>query len=494
MKTPQQIISFLLLGTFIASTAIAQTPDHHGWLGTEALDTRFGKFEFKGGYPTPETATALLDQLKFNRAVEVYLAQMPAVAIYESKQGLANFGAKTSNQVVIWEQLMDAQTLLLTANTETVYGIGNLDLKTDGPTVFEAPPQMLGIAMDALQRYLCDIGLVGLDKGKGGKYLFLPPGYKGAVPPGYFVLKSPTYVVQFGVRGFLKDGKTDHAVGLMKQMKVYPLAKKGNQPAMEFLNGSGQAIDTVHSDTVTFFETLARLVNDEPAEAFTPLERFYMQALGIEHGKPFNPDAKTKQLLSDAARYAAATARANSFASTDRGTYYYDDKQWQYVGDAPYTWLKNGILQVDRRAFAYYMALGNSPAMMDKNVGKGSYYLWSYKDSSGQPLQGENTYQLHIPAHVPAKLFWSVVVYDALSRSELQNGEPFPSRSLYTGPKTNTDGSVDLFFGPDVPQGDEKNWIRTVPGKGWFPIFRFYSPEKALYDKSWKLPDVEKVN
>jgi hypothetical protein len=465
-------------------------PDHHGWLGTETLHTRFGDFDFKGGYPTPDTATALLDQLTFNRAVEVYLTQLPAVAIYETQQGFANFGATRSNQIIIWEQRMDAQTLLLTANTETVYGMGILDLKTDGATVFEAPPEMLGLAMDALQRYLCDIGMAGQDKGKGGKYLFLPPGYAGEVPEGHFAIKSPTYVVDIGVRGFLQDGKTDHAVGLMKQIKVYPLAMKASPPAMEFLNGSRQPVDTVHSDNFSFFETLARLVNTEPADVFTPLERFYMQAIGIEHGRPFDPDAKRKQLLSDAARYAAATARANSFASADRGTYYYDDKQWQYVGDAPYTWLKDGVLQVDRRAFAYYMALGNSPAMMDKNVGVGSYYLWTYKDASGAFLQGENTYKLHVPAQVPAKLFWSVVVYDALSRSELQNGEDFPSRSLYSGPTTNADGSIDLFFGPEVPKGGEKNWIKTVSGKGWFPIFRFYSPEKPLYDRTWQLPDI----
>jgi hypothetical protein len=465
-------------------------PDHHGWLGTETLHTRFGDFDFKGGYPTPDTATALLDQLTFNRAVDVYLTQLPAVAIYETQQGFANFGATRSNQVIIWEQRMDAQTLLLTANTETVYGIAMLDLKTDGATVFEAPPEMLGLAMDALQRYLCDIGMAGQDKGKGGKYLFLPPGYSGEVPEGHFAIKSPTYVVNIGVRGFLQDGKTDHAVGLMKQIKVYPLAKKASPPAMEFLNGSHQPIDTVHSDNFSFFETLARLVNTEPADVFTPLERFYMQAIGIEHGRPFDPDAKRKQLLSDAARYAAATARANSFASTDPGTHYYADKQWQYVGDVPYTWLRDGILQVDRRAFAYYMAVGNSPAMMDKNVGVGSYYLWTYKDAGGAFLEGENTYKLHVPAKVPAKLFWSVVVYDALSRSELQNGEDFPSRSLYSGPTTNADGSIDLFFGPEVPKGGEKNWIKTVSGKGWFPIFRFYSPEKPLYDRTWQLPDI----
>src|SRR5262249_17308217 len=152
------------------------------------------------------------------------------------------------------------------------------------------------------------------------------------------------------LRGFKKDGKTNEAVALMKQIKVYSLAKQDGQPKMEFLNGSGKEIDTIHADNFSFYEALAQLVNEEPAEVFTPLERFYMQAVGIEHGKPFSPDAKAKKLLSDAARYAAATARANSFASTDPGIRFYDDRQWLYIGDVPYTWMKNGVLQVDRRA------------------------------------------------------------------------------------------------------------------------------------------------
>jgi len=153
--------------------------------------------------------------------------------------------------------------------------------------------------------------------------------------------------------------------------------------------------------------------------------------------------------------------------------------------------MKDGIPQIDRRAYVYYMALGNSPAMLAQNV---AYYLWTYKDAKSQPLLGENTYKLHIPPNVPAKQFWSVVVYDALSRSELQNGERFPSLSVYTGPKKNADGSVDIFFGPKVPTGEEKNWIRTISDKGFFPMFRWYSQEKPLYDKTWQLPDVEEVN
>ena len=472
---------------------VSSSADRHGWINTETVKTRFGNFDFKNGYPTQASADALLDQLKFNRAIEVYLTQIPAVGIMESRRGVREFGANTSNQVIIWENLMNAKTLVLTANTETVYGMGFLDLKTDGPTVFEAPPKMLGAAMDLLQRFLVDIGPLGPDKGQGGKYLFLPPDYKGEPPEGYFVVRSPTYTVNYFIRGFKVDGKTDQAVGLMKQTKVYPLAKADAPPKMEFLNGSGQPIDTIHSDTIAFYEALAQIVEEEHADLFTPFQRFHMQSIGIEKGKKFNPDAKTKALLSEAARAAAAIARANCFASNDRGTFYYDDRHWQAVGDVPYNFVKDGILEVDRRAYVYYMALGNSPAMMEKHVGQGSQYLWAYRDSDSDFLDGAKNYTLRVPASVPINNFWSVLVYDALSRSELQNDQKFPSVSMYGGPKANADGSVDIYFGPQMPKGQEKNWIQTVAGKGWFPIFRFYGPLDPFFDRSWKLNDIKKV-
>lgn len=471
---------------------ITMAKDRHGWINTETIKTRFGSFDFKNGYPTRESADALLDQLTFNRAIEVYLTQIPTVAVIETLRGVHEFGAKRSNQAIIWESLMDAATLVLTANTETVYGMGFLDLKTDGPTVFEAPPKMLGAAMEVLQKFLVDIGPLGPDKGQGGKYLFLPPDYKGPVPDGYFAVKSSTYCVNYFVRGFKVDGKTDQAVALMKQLKIYPLKDAANPPKMEFLNGSGQPIDTIHSDTITFFEALSQVVNEEPAEVYTPLERFHMQCIGIEKGKPFQPDAKMKALLSDAAHTAAAFARANCFASRDPGTIYYEGGQWRSVGDVPYTFLKDGVLQVDRRAYVYYMGLGNSPAMMAKNVGVGSQYLWTYNDGDGDFLDGAKNYKLTVPPNVPINNFWSVLAYDSLSRSELQNGQPFPSVSMYSDPKINADGSVDIYIGPEMPKGQEKNWIATVPGKGWFPIFRFYGPLEPFYDKSWKLNDIQK--
>ncbi len=231
------------------------------------------------------------------------------------------------------------------------------------------------------------------------------------------------------------------------------------------------------------------------ADVFTPLERFYMQAVGnwrrTSHLTPMRAKRYSRRPREPALPWpglivsplATPIPITTQIASGNMSvSLRFED------GD-----LKDGVLQVDRRAYVYYMAVGNSPAMMAKNIGLGSYYLWTYKDSAGEFLDGAKNYKLHIPPNVPAKDFWSVLVYDSLSRSELQNGQKFPSVSKYTDPRINADGSVDVYFGPGMPPGQEKNWIKTVPGKGWFPIFRFYGPLEPLFDKTWKLSDIEEV-
>ena len=191
-----------------------------------------------------------------------------------------------------------------------------------------------------------------------------------------------------------------------------------------------------------------------------------MQAIGIEKGKPFNPDDKTKALLSEAARLGGAIARANTYASSSPGVFYYPDRKWQGVPDGmTYTFERQGAPQIDARNNVYYMAAGNSPSMMEKNIGQGSQYLWTYRDADGNFLDGAKTYKLHVLPNIPASNFWSVVVYDALSRSELQNGQPFPSVSSYTKPIVNADGSIDIVFGPDEPK-EKGNWIKTVARQG----------------------------
>jgi hypothetical protein len=221
---PATVVFFFCMFTAPLS-GHAQTSEPHGWLNTETLETRYGNFEFKNGYPVGDAASRLLEMQTLNRAIEVYTTQMMRVSEIGLREGLRAFGATTPQHVVVWENFMDAKTVLLTANTETVYAFAHLNLRSDGPTVVEAPPRMLGFMQDGLQRYIVDVGPLGPDKGKGGKFLILPPGYAGSVPDGYFVSRSSTYSVTFAVRGFQVDNKTDQAVALMKQIKIYPLAK-----------------------------------------------------------------------------------------------------------------------------------------------------------------------------------------------------------------------------------------------------------------------------
>ena len=240
-------------------------------------------------------------------------------------------------------------------------------------------------------------------------------------------------------------------------------------------------------------DLLAAIVDEEPPEVFGPLERWLMQAIGIEKGAAFNPDDDTRAVLDEAARLGGAMARVNTYASSAPDIYFYPDRKWQGpLAGVSYTFLRDGVPQIDARNNVYYMAAGNSPAMMEKNVGEGSQYLWTYHDADGNYLDGAKDYRLHVPSDIPIKNFWSVVVYDALSRSELQNGQPFPSVSGYTDPAVNSDGSVDIAFGPRRP-ADSQNWIATVPGRGWFPIFRFYGPTEAYFAKTWQLEDITAI-
>lgn len=469
-----------------------QTADHHGWIGTGKIGSGVGTLEFVGGYPTDGTAAGLREVLTFNRALEAFLTQMPLVSWYRVWKGVAEAYRGTANQIVIWETLMDSQTLLLTGNTETVYGLAALDLKRDGPTVVEVPEHMLGGISDLQQHEMAGIGPTGADKGKGGKFLIVPPSHSGTPAHGYLTFKSSTYRAVLGVRGFLVDGKPDQASALMRNTRIYPLSAAGNPPPQTFVNGSGKEIDTIFCDTYQFFEDLAAIVAYETPGAVAWQDRFQLAALGIEKHKPFKPNAERRSLLDKAARVGGAMARVNAFASTDPERIAYADRRWEYafIGGSA-SWDTQGYVNTDRRAAFSYIAIGMSPAMVEKIVGGGSQYLWTPRDVNGAYLDGAKNYRLRLPANIPVKNFWSVVVYDAESRSLLRNGQPFPSISVYTGPASNADGSVDIFFGPSKPAGHEKNWIKTVPGKGWFPLLRFYGPLEAYFDKSWRPGDIE---
>ena len=478
----------------------------------DRVETRIGTLEFFDGIPTKETSDLVYDYLDFSRAMETFLNGIPAASIEGLRLGAASLGAKNSNQVLYFDKLMDSKALFLTGNTSTVYASPFLDLKKDGPTVVEIPAGAgPGTVNDAYFRFVIDMGAPGLDKGKGGKYLILPPDYEGELegPIGgkaqvidgetYFVAKSTSYVNWVALRGFLVDGKPDAAAKMWRDgLKIYPLARKDNPPKMEFISGSGKSFNTIHANNFEFYEELHTVIEREPVEMLDPELRGLFASIGIEKGKPFAPDARMKKILTDAVAVANATARAMLWDERHKDEFLYAGSNWKrgYPGNN-YQFLKDegmGGRNLDARTSFYYFATVNTPAMAMKLIGAGSQYAWGYLDAEGRYLDGSKTYTMNIPKNAPAKKFWSVCVYDPQTRSMLQTNQTFPSKQSQRDKLiTNEDGSIDLYFGPKTPAGREANWIQTVPGKGWFALLRLYSPTEPWFDKTWRPGEIELV-
>jgi hypothetical protein len=491
----------------MAPTAFAEKPTPgfnnkipESILTPDKVKTEGGTLKFFDGIPTKETAAMLFDNLDLNRGVDTFLNGMPAANFEAARRGHLAFGQKKSNQIVIFDELMDSNSLFLTGNTDTVYISTFLDLKRDGPTVIEIPAGSgPGIIVDAYTRYISNLGPPGPDKGTGGKYLVLPPGYDGEVPEGYFVSKSRSWSDWVLLRGFLKDGKPEFSSQLFRKgMKIYPLAQAANPPEMEFINGSGKEFNTVHSSDYTFFEELHAVIDREPVEMLEPQVRGIFASIGIQKGTPFAPDERMKKILIRAAELGNATVRALFWYERDESAFLYEGSYWKrgFVGGS-YEYLKDegvGGRNIDARAQYFFMATFNSPAMVWELIGKGSQYAWGYLDSNGEYLDGGKTYKLNLPKDPPAEKFMSVVVYDSQTRSQLQTSQPFPSKNNKRDEMlVNDDGSLDIYFGPKAPAGKEANWIQTVSGKGWFSLLRLYSPTKAWYDKTWRPGEIELV-
>jgi hypothetical protein len=363
--------------------------------------------------------------------------------------------------------------------------------------VIETPPNVLGIIDDHWFKYVGDFGNAGPDKGKGGKYLLLSPGYEGEVPEGYFVLRSPTYGNLMFFRGFLENGSTKTAVANSKKyFKVYSLADAKNPPPMKFINVSGREFNTIHANDFHFYEEIDAIVQYEPNEALNAETLGLLASIGIEKGKEFAPDARMKKILTEAVAVGNATARALTFRPRIDGVYYFPDRKWftSFPGGSYEFLTQPGVRNLDARVLFHYYATGITPAMALKMVGIGSQYAAATTDSEGKPLDGSKTYKIHLPPNIPARNFWSFVVYDNQTRSMLQTDQQFPSiSSLKQGVVINPDSSVDVWFGPEAPEGHEANWVQTVPGKGWNVLLRLYGPEQAWFDKTWKPGDFELV-
>ena len=491
------LLKTLALMLLLAVSSFAQekrtyekTPE--GIATPNTLNTSIGELNFFDGVPKKETAEKVYDYLDFHNGVDAFLKGIQIASMEGLKRGILEFGP-ANYTAVLFENLMDSEALWLTPNTTSVYMATWLQL-SDEPMVIETPPDVLGIIDDHWFNYVADFGRLGPDKGQGGKFLIVPPGYEGKIPKGYFVSYAKANEHWVIWRGFQKDGSPKPAVDATKKIfKVYPLSQKENPPKMTFVNSSEIFNNTIHRMDFEIFNEINAVVQAEPSEGQSPEILGTLAAIGIKKGQPFDPDDRMKKILSEAADMGAAIVRTMMSKPREDYFYLYPNSAWiNPLAYRSHLFEHEGARLLDARAAFHFYATGITPAMSMKFIGKGSQYAVAYSDSDGNTFDGKNTYKINVPANPPMKDFWSFTIYDNQTRSMLQTDYQFPGiDSNKEGLVKNSDGSYDVYFAPKAPEGMENNWIQTVSGKGWNTIFRLYGPLEPWFNKTWRPGDPE---
>jgi hypothetical protein len=465
---------------------------------TETIDSRIGKLEFESGYPTEHTAQILYDELDFQRAVQAYLWALP-MASYGAMADAHKALGTDSNTVIVAENSAEQQQLVLTANQDTVYMSGVLDLR-EGPIVMELPAGLLGTLNNIWQQPLVDLGgPFSPEQNRGGRFLILPPGYEDQLPQlHYHAIRADTNIVVFYLRAIPKT-RADFSklVELIQTYRQYKLADVARPPKTNFIFTSGKKSDFLTNEGFSYFESLARYINENPPRPQDMAMLGMLETLGITHGRPFKPDARMRKIFTEAAEVGRAMAKTVAWQprTAKNVLYPYQGKrQWKYILISNPTFHTPKYMAIDLRTRYTWEAIGTAKAMTVAVPGHGSQYIGTYQDKDGEWLSGEHTYKIHLPKDVPANMFWSLTGYDNETRSLIQNKLGRPLVGSVHGAKPNKDGSFDVYFSPDLPKGVVKeNWVQTKPGLGWFVYLRLYGPEQSYFDKTWIPGDAEKI-
>ncbi len=430
------------------------------------------------------------------RGVEAVIWGMPAVNYDLMFQAMVRTKG-AFNQIVYWSRLPDWKNQTLTPNPDSIYLMPFINTRDVGPMVLEVPPadegMIVGTVMDCWQAPLEDVGPAGVDKGRGGRYLILPPNYTNAVPKGYISLPSDTYQGYALLRSILKTGSeadVAKAVAYGRRVKLYPLSQAANPSETKFVDALDVVFDATIPYDLRFFQSLDRMVQNEPWLTRDKAMIDQLKSIGIEKGQTFSPGTTTQETLREAAREAHAwmNARYEAFYSSP----YYEGSHWALPtsrelleGQATF-FAKPDSYPVDTRGVTFSFAF-----FTPKHLGTGSSYLMTIADKDGRFLDGRATYRLNVPPDAPVNQYWSATAYDRTTHT-LIRGMPWSSRSSQTPDlRKQGDGSVDLYFGPKSPAGKESNWIPTSADGKFEVLFRFYGPEKPLFDKTWRLPDIQ---
>jgi hypothetical protein len=483
---------FSLLHVVFTAGVLAHTLLDTKPASAQTVDTRIGKLQLENGYPSAEAVEKLYTEMDFQRATQIYLWGLPAVGFYGLRQAhRRNFGAQ-DGEVVLYQTPKD-KAGMLTPNLTTLYAFTFWNMAEQGPLVVEVPAGATAGGVDDIwQRPVIDTGQTGPDKGQGGKYLILPPGAPDLNPPGYFVARSATNQIWFGTRG-LSSEIADAEVTVRKH-RIYGWNDRATPRTTKYIPVGGRAWASWQPNDISYFEQLKEILDPEPLERHNGYFAAMLRSLGIERGKPFEPDEKRRKVLGEAAVTGELMARANAFAKRYPDSTVFAGTHWEYANMVELDQQTKDFSQLDERASWFYEAIGNTLGMQGRVVGFGQVYLETARDRSGKWLDGAKSYRLRVPPNAPVKQFWSVTLYENVTRAPLQSpGGTADISSRKSGLEINPDGSVDLFFGPRKPSGSPTNFVQTVPGKGWFVYFRLYAPTEPYFNKTWALPDIEEI-
>ncbi|MEI6099183.1 MAG: DUF1254 domain-containing protein [Alphaproteobacteria bacterium] len=457
----------------------------------DSVKTRIGDLSFDVGYPSSKTAERLYDEMDFQRATQGYLWALPAVGFHALHLAHLNSFGAPDGSVVLYQNL-DDKAGMLTPNITTLYAFSFWDLAASGPLVIEVPAGMTaGGVLDIWQRPMTDMGQTGPDQGQGAKYLILPPGAQDINPEGFIVVHSPTNQIWFGSRGLDPDKAVAEAT--IRKHRLYAWANRDAPPETAFIPVAGRKWQSAQPTDIKYWQYLSDLFANEPIEDRDRMMFAMLRPLGLVPGQPFAPDERQSAILTEAAQMGDLMARTIAYDKRFTDGTVYDGKHWEYANLVELDQEASGYTQLDERGSWFYEAIGNSAGMQGRILGFGQVYLETSKDSAGNWLDGGKTYRMRVEPSPPVRQFWSVTLYDNLSRGPvITTAGSADLSSRKPDLVTNADGSVDVFFGPEKPEG-ATNFIQTNPGQGWFPYFRFYGPTEAYFDKSWQLNDIEEL-